>query len=278
MSGKIFSPPLLNVFFRPLPPHPPPPPLANIFGKNSGQKIFFAAGHHRLSQDNSSSPPPWLETNTCNIRIMILEELIGSFVALFTELIQTPRLSRGTLPRDCSLIFEENPEQDEVCDGFIHREYEQGGQPDLPYYEEELSALVQTNQERRRNFCESFLRSCKANVGLVMKAFFIIGSLIVGLVYLDLNTSNACIEWVHNKLVVSSHVRILQMTGMSLKLLPLYAWCPTTVFLLWGFREFKKNYLLCLFICQLVTASVACVYGIIVFDKLEIFTDYSKYR
>ena len=217
-------------------------------------------------------------TNTSYIRIMILEELIGSFVALFSELIQTPSLSRETLPRDYNLIFKQNPEQDEVRDNLIHREYEQEVQPDLPYYEEELSVLGQIDQELRRNFCESFLRSCKANVGLVMKAVFIIGSLIVGLVYLDLNTSNACIQWVHNKFVVSSHVRILQMTGMSLKLLPFYAWFPTTVFLLRGFREFKQNYLLCLFICQLVAASIACVYGIIVFDKLETtITDYNKY-
>jgi hypothetical protein len=68
------------------------------------------------------------------------------------------------------------------------------------------------------------------------------------------------------------------MTGMSLKLLPFYAWFPTTVFLLRGFRGFKQDYLLCLFICQLVAASIACVYGIIVFDKLETtITDYSKY-
>ena len=34
------------------------PENANIFGKNSGQKNFFAAGHHRLSQGNSSRHPP----------------------------------------------------------------------------------------------------------------------------------------------------------------------------------------------------------------------------
>jgi hypothetical protein len=34
-----------------------PPPLANIFGRNSGQKYFFAAGHHRLSQGKSSRHP-----------------------------------------------------------------------------------------------------------------------------------------------------------------------------------------------------------------------------
>ena len=210
---------------------------------------------------------------------MILEELIGSFVTLFTVLIQTPRLSRETQERICSLIFEENPAQDEVCDGWIHREYEEEAQPDLPYYEEELSPLLQTNQEPRRNFCESFQRSCKANLGLVIQVVFIVGSLIVGLVYLDLSTSDACINIMHNKHAVPPRVRIVQIIGMSMKLLPLFAWFPTTVIMLWGFREFRKNYLLWLFICQLLTGSTACVYRIIEFDNLTTTaSDYNKYR
>ncbi|CAB4043382.1 Hypothetical predicted protein, partial [Paramuricea clavata] len=147
-----------------------------------------------------------------------------------------------TLARDYSLIFGENPEQDEMCDGLINREYEQGEQPDLPYYEEELSALVQTTQEPRRCFCESFLRSCKANVGLVMKAVSIIGSLIVGLVYLDLNTTNACIQWVHDKFVVPSHVRILQMIAWVLIEITAVLWMVSdNRFFVVGFQGVQKE-------------------------------------
>jgi hypothetical protein len=51
---------------------------------------------------------------------MILEELFGSFVSLLSSLtIKTPAISRENLQRECTLIFEENPEPD----GLIHREY-----------------------------------------------------------------------------------------------------------------------------------------------------------
>jgi hypothetical protein len=99
---------------------------------------------------------------------MILEELFGSFVSLLSSLtIKTPAISRENLQRECTLIFEENPEPDEVYDGLIHREYEQETPTEVPYYEEDVSVLVQANEEPRRNFCESFLRSFKANVGLI---------------------------------------------------------------------------------------------------------------
>jgi hypothetical protein len=127
---------------------------------------------------------------------MILEELVGRFVALFSSLIaQKPPMSREILERDYTLIFEENPEREEAYDGLIHREYEQVAPTELPYYEEYLPVLVQVDQQPRRNFCESFIRSCKANVGLLMAALFILGILTVGLVYFDLNTSNSCMKW-----------------------------------------------------------------------------------
>ena len=57
---------------------------------------------------------------------MILEELFGSFVSFLSSvIIKTPAITRENLKRECVLIFEENPERDEVYDGLIHREYEQ---------------------------------------------------------------------------------------------------------------------------------------------------------
>ena len=210
---------------------------------------------------------------------MILEEFIGCFVALISSVfVETPQISRETLQRDYTLIFEENPEQDELYDGLIHREYEKEAQPELRYYEEERSVLVQVNQQPKRNFCESFIRSCKTNIGLVLAAF-IIGLFTIGIVYIDLNTSDACIEWMNNKLVVPVRVQILRKIGVSIKLLPLFTWFSAIVIMLWGFKQFKTNYLLCLFICQLLSGSIACVYRIIVFDKIATTTvDYNKYR
>jgi hypothetical protein len=124
---------------------------------------------------------------------MFLEELFGSCVALFSSLIiQTPPISRGNLQRECTLISVPNSEQDEVYDGLIHREYEQEAPTEVPYYEDGMFVLMQA--DTRRNFSESFIRSLKTNVGLIISVVFILGSLTVGVVYVDL-ACEPCLEW-----------------------------------------------------------------------------------
>ena len=205
---------------------------------------------------------------------MILEELIGSFVALFSSLIaQTPPISSETQQRDYGLLLEPNPEREDVYDGLIHREYDQERPAEFPYYEQNVSYsdLFPAHDGRtRKNFCESFLRSCKANLGLVTAVMFILGLLTVGLVYVDLNTMNACIQWMHNNFTVPSNIRIVRVVGMSVELILVFAWFPIWIIMLWGFSEFKQNYLLCLLACQSIMLSTCMVYKILAFDNSKI--------
>ena len=202
---------------------------------------------------------------------MILEELIGSFVSLFSSLIsQTPPISSETQQREYGLLFEPNPEREDVYDGLIHREYGQESLTEFPYYEENVSYsnLFPANDGRAgTNFCESFLRSCKTNLGLVTAVMFILGLLTVGLVYVDLNTTNACIEWMHNNFTIPSNIQIVRVVGTSVALIPLFAWLPICIIMLWGFRQFKQNYLLCLLACQSIMLSSCLVYKILAFDN-----------
>jgi hypothetical protein len=207
---------------------------------------------------------------------MILEELFGSCVAIVSRLIiQTPPISRENLQREYTLISVPNPEQDEVYDGLIHREYEQEALTEVPYYEDGTFASMQA--DTRRNSFESFIRSLKTNVGLITAVVLILGSLTVGVVYVDLNSNDACIEWMHKNLSVPAHVQILRTVGMSVKLLPLFSWFPACIAMLWGFSEFKKNYLACLFFCAFVPGSITCVYRIIMLDKFTKVA-YNPYR
>ncbi|CAB4039482.1 Hypothetical predicted protein [Paramuricea clavata] len=66
---------------------------------------------------------------------MILEELVGVFVSLGSSVVKgTPQISRETLRRELIIPeFEENTERHEISNGFIHREYEQEADPELPY-------------------------------------------------------------------------------------------------------------------------------------------------
>jgi hypothetical protein len=205
---------------------------------------------------------------------MILEELVGSFVSLVSSLIiQTPPISRENLQKDYAILHEENLEQSEAFDELIHREYEQDEPTGLPNDEENISILLHVDQQPRRSFYESFLRSCKANIGLITAVVFILGFLIVGAGFVDLSTTNACIEWMHNNLKVPSRVQVLQMVGMSVSVFPVMSWFPVCIAMLWGFKEFKKHYLWFLCVILLVTGSITCVYKIVMFDKLAMTND-----
>ena len=205
---------------------------------------------------------------------MILEELVGSFLSLCSGVItQTPPISREQ--RQFRLIFDETDEQDEVHDGLIHREYKQRTQSELPYYENDIPASVQTDVvQPSRHVAQSFLRSLKANVGFISAVVSVLSLLTIFAVYVDLNTTDVCVEWENHNHSIPTNAKILRVVGWSIKLLPPFTWFPACIAMLWGFKEFKKNYLLRLLVCQLVIASISCFYNVIMFDELISNTEY----
>ena len=201
---------------------------------------------------------------------MILEELCGSFVALVSTLvIHTPSMSRANRNKtEYTLIFEENQEQQEISDGLIDCEYEPEPLTPSPYSEEVTCVSVQADQHPKRSFCQSLFRSCKTNLTLVIAVIFMLGLLTTVLVYVDLNTTNVCIAWTHNNFTLPLKEQNMRIVGMMITLFPLFAWFPTYVMMLWGFKKFK-NYALFLFILQLVALSMTCVYKYFLYDKIS---------
>ena len=197
-------------------------------------------------------------------RTMFLEELIGYWVALVSSLFtQAPP------------IFRENLQREYMINGFIHSEYEQSAPTEVPYYDDGTFAQMQNDETR--NLCKSFVRSFKINIGLIAAVVIILAALTVGLVFVDLNTNNVCAEWIHRNLNVSSHVKTVRKVGVLVGLLPLFSWFPVSIAMLWGFKEFKRNYFVCLFFCAFVPGSITCAYEIIMFHQLTNLV-YNIYR
>ena len=195
---------------------------------------------------------------------MILEELFSGLVSLALSLaINAPQIHREN-----PFTLEENPEQEGDYDGLIHHEYEPAQVSELSYCGEDITVSAQHDVKPRRNFCESFLRSCNANVRLILTVVFILGFLILGVVYLDLNTTNACTQWMQKYLEIPANVQGLHIFGMCIFLLPVMSWFPVCIAMLWPFQEFKKNYLCRLCTIVFVTALITWVYKIIMFDKI----------
>ena len=210
---------------------------------------------------------------------MILEEIVGSFVSLLSSLFaQTPPpISREIHQREYTLIYDVNPEEEEVPDGLTHQEYEPETPQESPYYEHGSLTSIHTLVGVRHNLLESLVRSLKTNVGFLVVVVFLLGSLIVVIVFLDLNTNDACVDWALTNSSIPQHVRVLKMIGMSVSLVPLFSWFPVCIAMLWGYEEFRRNYLACLFVSSFVPGVLCCAYRIIMIKK---FTDliYNAYR
>ena len=206
---------------------------------------------------------------------MILEELFGSFLSVCSSLItQTPPISRQQ--RRLKLTFEETDDQDDAHEGLIHRAFEQSTQPELPCYDDGISASVQTDLvQPSRHFSQSLFRSLRANVGFITAVVSVLSVLTIFAVFADLNTSDVCVHWEHHNHSIPKNIKILRLAGWCITLLPLFSWFPACVAMLWGFQEFKRNYFSCLLVCQLVIGSISCVYRVIMFNEVctDIVTD-----
>ena len=214
---------------------------------------------------------------------MILEELVGTFLSLFSTVItQAPAISHENLQNE---FEEETPEQDAAYDGLIHREYdvEQPTLTDLPYDADEsddISRVAQADEQTRRTVCESFLRSLKANIGIIIVVVFILALFTVAGVLLGLKISDYCAEWIPiNPTLPRDHDIVKKIIAISIILLPVYFCFPACIAMSFGYKEFKKHYLVGLFFFQLVMWSVSTVYHVYFYDQFATGSvDYDKYR
>ena len=182
----------------------------------------------------------------------------------------SPPVSRETTQR--SYTYEKNREQQEVDNGLIHSEYEtRETAAKLPRNAENIPILMQAHDARRRIFWKSLLRSCMTNTGIIMAVVFIIALLTVGFVYIDLNIKDVCLPWIRDNRKVPWHVRIVQMIGNCLCILPITLWFPASVIMLWGFKEFKKQYLCFLSTIFMFSLSTDCVYRTVMWRKFVAF-------
>ena len=205
---------------------------------------------------------------------MILEELVGALVALGSSLIiQTPSLSRQCRPTYEWLVFEDSREDEEGYDGLIHREYEEEETQDTPYYETVDIPVLNTETRERPSICESLRRSVHVNIGLLL-AVLLLGLMTIGLVYLDLNTTNSCKEWSHFNHSTPASVKVLHTISDCFAMVPLFLWFPVSATMLWGLEEFKKKYLSSLYAGFLTTA-IAIVYRAVFSHR---YTTSFKYR
>ena len=213
---------------------------------------------------------------------MILEQLIVLLVSFVSVLIsRPPQISRQLIPRRGSgSTSDESEEQDVTWVDIMHREYEETEQELQTQTDHNTSATYATvgSESRfRPTFWQSLQRSLRANFGIVM-AVIPLGLFAVGLVYFKLNTSELCFEWKHNNRSISSSVTRWRLIGEDIDVVSINIWFPVTLALLFGWKEFKSNYISTLWVGFAVGAVVVIyktflvvfnVFGTNVYYRLE---------
>ena len=204
---------------------------------------------------------------------MILEEIVSVFAHLCSSVVtHSPPIAQDNRGGEYSFINEQN--EDEIPEDVIHREYEQVDTTTEEHVDGSTDAttigriLVQSTQHSGRTICTSFVRSLQANAGLLL-GVFVLGLFTISLVYVDLNTSDSCVVWKHSKHSVPPMLKKIQTAESCVATIPLYTWFPVSIALLWGIKEFKRNYLPCLYIA-LVAASITLT--------LKVITDHDEYE
>ena len=191
---------------------------------------------------------------------MILEELIGLLASFFSVLISRPPLhtSRQIPRRGSESTFDQSEEEDVPWVDMIHREYEETEQKLQTQTHGYISATyvsVGSESRLRRTVWQSLQRSLRANLGIGM-AVFPLALFTVGLVYFELNTGQLCFEWKHHNNSISSSVMRWQVIGEDIIQIPINIWFPVTLALLFGWKEFKSNYISTLWVGFAVGAVV----------------------
>ena len=184
----------------------------------------------------------------------MLEEVIGVFLSLFSLFLnETPRVA-----------FQEN--FNETCDAELgNQTVEEDHDKWLPYINkqydssEELSSVPSSLSFRNKQSTVNYsrfgyvLRGQKSYLTSVRKSFwtslsitlaiFPPTALAVFFLYLDLNTTDLCVEWeFHNHSLPFSQKRI-RVIGDSVEAIIINLWFPLTTVILFGWKEFKQTFL-----------------------------------
>ena len=96
-----------------------------------------------------------------------------------------------------------------------------------------------------------------------------LGLFAIGLVYFKLNTSDLCFEWKHHNNSIPSFVTRWQLIGQDIDAMFINIWFPVTLALLFGWNEFKSNYISTLWV-GFAVGSVIVIYKTLLF----VFNDF----
>ena len=169
----------------------------------------------------------------------MLEEITGMFLSLFSLFVNaTP----------CVSLREHQPGvDDDRWQPYINEEYENF------HTNEQLSSVLvngrRTDYTRldgtssgRRSYWESIRGSLWTTLTITC-AMFVPTAFIMAFLYIDLNTTDLCLEWQYHNNTLPFSVKRFRVIGDNVGVMITNLWFPLTMVVLFGWKEFKLRFL-----------------------------------
>ena len=164
----------------------------------------------------------------------MLDEIIATFLSLFSALtLDAPRISHqiSVDHSDESTWF--------TWQDKIHREYDS--------FEQDPSRVsyAQLGYELRikPTYTQSLLRSLKVTFTMTIAGMPLVIIAVI-LIYFDLRTCDLCSEWLVQNNTLSFDVMKIRLLGNGVEVIMISLWFPMSLTVLFGWKEFKRHYLL----------------------------------
>ena len=171
----------------------------------------------------------------------MLEEIIGMFMSLFSLFwSDTPRVS----------FREPTPDtEDDKWQPYINKEYENFHTNGNEQFSSVLINGVLTDYTRldgasseRRSYWESIPKSLWTTLSITC-AMFVPTAFTMAFLYIDLNTTDLCLEWQYHNNTLPLSVKRLRVIGDSIEAVIANLWFPLTMVVLFGWKEFKLRFM-----------------------------------
>ncbi|CAB4043439.1 Hypothetical predicted protein, partial [Paramuricea clavata] len=172
----------------------------------------------------------------------MLEEITAMFLSLFSLFwSDTPRVSlRGQIDPTSNT---EGGVDDDRWQPYINEEYENF------HTNERLSSVfvdgrltdytrLDGTSSGRRSYWESIRRSLWTTLRITC-AMFVPTAFTMAFLFIDLSTTDLCLEWQYHDNSLPFSVKRLRLIGHSFEITIINLWFPLTMVVLFGWKEFK---------------------------------------
>ena len=172
----------------------------------------------------------------------MLEEILGVLLSLFSLLLnETPRVSF----RESNTPTDERTDNDKWLP-YINKEYEniytskESSSVSLLFTSEHLQSIH--TQILQKSYSKSFRKAVWTSISMML-AIFPPTAFTIMFLYVDLNTTDLCVEWQHHNNTVPLSVKRIRVIGNSVETVIVNLWFPLTAVVLFGWKAFKQKFL-----------------------------------